>query len=540
MQTKANNSIKRIITVFFMLIISGKISVQGQTDGSTNRFYSLEDILVKWRPLPINDVVTAAEKGELTAQHYLGYYHMTGAGGLTNETEGLKWYRLAAAKGFPNAENNLGVAYLRGNGVGQDIPVAIQWFERAMGHGFFRAAANLVQLMQERIYPIEKYAELRLMLEEGAKRSNPDAAVGLANLLRNPPAGLHYEYDNALYWYKKAFGLGRRDVCYEIGDIYYRNDQFELAAAWYQRGGDLGDNVCKCAMAWCLFLGKGVEVNPELAIKMSTDLALSGHGPAAYNLARFYAHENLPSPSPIPMDLDKARIWYRKGAEKGHVQSMYMLGFHIRHDQSSQETDNEGVGWLVKASLHGNSDAKRELAASVLNSPGAIPDGWRWIEAAAMDGYYTEFQFAMARHVREGEDADLLQSALWTLEANYEEYRSPWVNVAGVDSEGKLLPQTKGKEREFAETYIALIQAGRNRQASFFKMAGQAYERGEGRPKSLVFGMVCYELAGMFGDAEAKQTAEALRLRLDVQQKKDASRWLGWLKAENRYVPESR
>ncbi len=95
----------------------------------TDPIISLAEILKRWQAVSLSDAVAAAEKGDLTAQHFLGYYHVEGLGGKVNREEGMRWYLRAADAGFPNSLNNLGVIYLNGNGVAKDEAKALDYFK---------------------------------------------------------------------------------------------------------------------------------------------------------------------------------------------------------------------------------------------------------------------------------------------------------------------------------------------------------------------------------------------------------------------------
>jgi len=85
-----------------------------------------------------------AEKGDARAQSTLGLvYYRGGRGVPRNDSEALKWFRLAASQGDADAEFNLGVMYTDGQGVPQDDAEAATWYRRAADKGNARAQYNL-------------------------------------------------------------------------------------------------------------------------------------------------------------------------------------------------------------------------------------------------------------------------------------------------------------------------------------------------------------------------------------------------------------
>jgi len=69
----------------------------------------------------------AADQGNAFAQSNLGLMYSNGRGVPQDDTEAAKWYRLAAEQGSGNAQNSLGVSYTIGRGVPQDYVEAYKW-----------------------------------------------------------------------------------------------------------------------------------------------------------------------------------------------------------------------------------------------------------------------------------------------------------------------------------------------------------------------------------------------------------------------------
>ena len=72
-----------------------------------------------------------AERGNASAQAYLGFMYETGRGVPQNYTDAAMWYRRAAEQGDSLAQYSLGLLYDRGLGVPQDIVEASKWLNLA-------------------------------------------------------------------------------------------------------------------------------------------------------------------------------------------------------------------------------------------------------------------------------------------------------------------------------------------------------------------------------------------------------------------------
>ena len=71
--------------------------------------------------------IPLAERGNPSAQAYLGFMFETGRGVPQNYTEAAMWYRRAAEQGDSHAQYALGLLYDHGQGVPRDFVEASKW-----------------------------------------------------------------------------------------------------------------------------------------------------------------------------------------------------------------------------------------------------------------------------------------------------------------------------------------------------------------------------------------------------------------------------
>lgn len=72
-----------------------------------------------------------ALQGDAQAAFELGEMHASGVGVKQNNTEAVRWYRIAAEKGNSKAQSLLGTAYHRGIGLAVDDVQATEWLSKA-------------------------------------------------------------------------------------------------------------------------------------------------------------------------------------------------------------------------------------------------------------------------------------------------------------------------------------------------------------------------------------------------------------------------
>jgi TPR repeat protein len=88
------------------------------------------------------------DPGPLTAEQAFqrGIDAVEGRG--QNDSEAVRWFRIAADQGYAPAENNLGFMYAEGRGVVRDDKKAVEWYRRAAERGYPPAQTSLAMMVQ--------------------------------------------------------------------------------------------------------------------------------------------------------------------------------------------------------------------------------------------------------------------------------------------------------------------------------------------------------------------------------------------------------
>ena len=84
-----------------------------------------------------------AEKGDLEAQHQLGFCFSQGQGVAGSSEQAAAWFRKAAVQGYAPAQYSLGVRTFAGLGVARDQVQAVAWYRKAAQQGHTEAQAML-------------------------------------------------------------------------------------------------------------------------------------------------------------------------------------------------------------------------------------------------------------------------------------------------------------------------------------------------------------------------------------------------------------
>ena len=101
---------------------------------------------------------------------------------------------------------------------------------------------------------------------------------------------------------------GNVDAQYYLGGLYYKGggveQNYEQAAAWFQKSADQGNPKAQTDLAQCYLLGYGVEKDSNVAVDWYRRAADQGYAPAALNLAAL-----ITSGVGTKRDLVRAHMW---------------------------------------------------------------------------------------------------------------------------------------------------------------------------------------------------------------------------------------
>jgi len=206
----------------------------------------------------------AAEHGDMGAQEELAFLYDNGQGLPQDHSQADIWWRKAAEQGDAYSQYNLGIAYYRGQGLPQDYAQAIVWFRKA------------AELRQGEIAGSPEWSR---KIMEGTT-ADAQSALGEAYAYGN---GVPQDYTQAAAWYRKAADLGNAYAQRDLGDLYcnggvikfvdapggskrgirddgggeFPND-YSLAAIWYRRAAEQGDEYSQNSLGILFDNGQGV------------------------------------------------------------------------------------------------------------------------------------------------------------------------------------------------------------------------------------------------------------------------------------------
>ncbi|MBE6257226.1 MAG: toll/interleukin-1 receptor domain-containing protein [Prevotella sp.] len=194
----------------------------------------------------------SAEKGNASAQCYLGYLYESGIGVEKSDIEAVNWYTKAAEQGDILAQNNLGSMYREGRGVHKNVEEAARWFRIAASQGSKLAQYNLAIMYLTGSGVPQDEAEAVKWYREAAEQGLPQAQYSLGNMYRTGSGLNEKDESEAVKWFKKAAEQGLADAQHNLGYMYYNGcgtkRDIDEAVNWLKKAAAQGHSGAKSAL----------------------------------------------------------------------------------------------------------------------------------------------------------------------------------------------------------------------------------------------------------------------------------------------------
>jgi len=348
-------------------------------------------------------VETAFKLSCAKAQTGLGSAYFNGQGVTKNETEAVKWYRMAAEQGYAPGQHGVGLCYARGRGVPEDDEEAVKWYRKAAEQGFAQAQADLGYRYATGIGVTEDPVEAVEWYRKAVKQGNPQAQNNLGSCYIKG-SGVPKDETEAVKWYRKAAeqewalaqdNLGR---CYNKGSGVAK-DPVE-AVKWFLKAAEQGNARAQGDLAWAYDKGEGVTKDPVEAVKWYRKSAEQGNLDAQFNLGCSYADGEGIAKDPV-----EAVKWFLKAAEQEKVSALVRLGHCYQSGTGVSKDETEAVKWYRKAAEQEDVHGLYSLGYCYANGIGLSKDDEEAVKCyrkAAEQGYAMA-QYALGSRYEEGQ-----------------------------------------------------------------------------------------------------------------------------------------
>jgi len=155
----------------------------------------------------------------------------------------------------------------------------------------------------------------------------------------------------------------------------------DAAFAAFQKKADANDPEALTALASCYDLGLHVQPDGKERIRLLTEAANQGYGPAEYELGRIYLYGRG-----VPANYRLALSWEQKAADQGDARAQRDLAFMYERGFGVEQDSAQAAEWNRKAAAQGNAEAQLELAKALEDGLGVdknAEEARKWYAKAA-------------------------------------------------------------------------------------------------------------------------------------------------------------
>ncbi len=321
------------------------------------------DVTKKWGDAPLVDVNKAAQKGDQTAQLFLGYSYLSRKGATNDPVEARKWFGPLAEHGHPGAMVALGWLYRFGKGVPRDLGTAERWFQKAADQGEARGQYQLgVLYEEEERMPQKAFGFYRRAAEMGLVE-----AMTALYLAYRYGRGVEANQEEGKKWIVKAAETGSAYAQCLLG-FSYEHARWEgsgynrrlpppnmpEAVLWYRKSSEQGWAGGQYRLGLCYVNGTGVEQDEERGLELIRKAADQDHAYSLVELANLYSR-GIGQPRdekdrPIHLLEHLVEGNFEKEPEK-LSEAYYALIFRHEYGIGTQRDLLAAVEWYCRAAL---------------------------------------------------------------------------------------------------------------------------------------------------------------------------------------------
>lgn len=275
-----------------------------------------------------------------------------------------RWFeRMAkdAASGNSRAAWQLGSCFECGWGTPKDLVKAIKFYRLAASLGDSGGLYSLARCYREGIGVRKNGERARNYLMQAADLGDPTALYVLGNSYRWGTDGVRKDVGIGFQCLLTAAKLGHLEAQVSVGYSYSSGEGTgrnpRMAAYWYKKAADAGDELGAFNYGFCLDAGYGVKPDPKRAAVYYRRAARHGNSLAMFNLALLHESGNGVSKS-----TRSAQRLFQKCAETGNPDAMFCLAMNILGKRRVPSKNVEAATyWLSEAASKGHKEAKEQL-----------------------------------------------------------------------------------------------------------------------------------------------------------------------------------
>lgn len=554
------NKIAPTVFLAACILISGVYLVTAASvTNAPTRWPPLAEVLKKWDAESWDAAQKAADGGDLTAQHYLGYCYTEPHRVPQDSTLGAAWYLRAGDAGYAPSLSNLGFLYQRGKGVPQDYSKMLYYYHRAADAGYVPAHRFIGNLYRDGRGVQLDYGEAMKWFRRAADQGDTTAMAEVGRLYRFGQ-GVARDLDEAIRWLQKAAEKNDSLGKLNLGLLYEEEGNPQAAFKFYRQAAEQGLANAMFKLYQCYRNGVGVAVDRNEARKWLEKGAEAGSAWAQTELGYLYEYP------PFDDDTNKLRVrymfqavkWYQRAADQKLADGQYYLGLCYLEGKGVEKDEEHGLELIRNAADQGHSRSVSELAELYARGVGEPRNSQdepmqllRRVAATKSDdeywffrakGAYNEIIFRFQYGL--GTQRDLIAAAHWYCRAalaGMEGYslgdkvevghalKRPLAVYSGSSDRSWVLirsPDAGKFSDEFLRVLCLYLQAAELKKPTASLQIAELYAAGRDVPKNPAKAWLWFTIAAQNGSADAHARIVEIESRMTSDELKEARQLL--------------
>lgn len=177
-------------------------------------------------------------------------------------------------------------------------------------------------------------------------------------------------------YYLKATELEDPVAFYNLGHLYYVQEDYKNAFHWIEIAANKGSDIAQLSLANLYFLGQGIDKNNEKGLYWLEKSAEQGNSESQYTLGSIY----IDSPY-VEQDIEKAMYWTKFASDNGMADAQALYGICLIRNNEQ----DKGLKLLKKSAENKSNNGRIILAQYYLEQNDKF-SAMQYLRQAAEDG----------------------------------------------------------------------------------------------------------------------------------------------------------
>lgn len=285
------------------------------------------------KPEWFKSALAKAQGGNIDYQYGVGSLYAGGLGVPRDPAAAFRWFERAARNGHVAAQAAIGAAYAKGDGVEADYQEARSWLEKAAAKGYPTAEERLGWIYRNGFGVTQNIKKAIELYESASELGNPEARNALAELYEQGE-GVDRDINKAVELYRSAAADDHPVAMRHLAELLFKDDAVvdkKEALAYCRRAVNAGDSESIVDLGLAYENGWGVDKDVQKAGDLYQRALSNGCESAEMRLeelkpeVQFLRGVACMEGANGERDFEKARAWFEKAAEQGHIDSIVRL-----------------------------------------------------------------------------------------------------------------------------------------------------------------------------------------------------------------------